>query len=223
MAIADKPSVITMPPNETRFATVLAFLAWRFPGVSTAEWQARMLAGKVFWDTQHPIKIDAPYSPHQRIFYFREVIHEPAIPFEEGIIHQDNHLLVACKPHFLPVTPGGRFVEECLVNRLRKETGIDSLSPIHRIDRETAGLVMLSVNPDTRSIYHGLFAHRRIKKTYYALAHLSGKNPEENQCWEISNKNDDRRAQIQNESSSRYIKYPLQDSLPRCQQNQRVI
>ena len=102
--------------------------------------------------------------------YFREVIGERRIPFEEHIIHLDDHVLIADKPHFLAVTPAGRFVRETLLHRLTVRLGNLDPVPLHRIDRGTAGLVMFSVNPASRSLYQALFRHQRIEKTYEALA-----------------------------------------------------
>jgi len=110
------------------------------------------------------------YTPLARIFYFREVCTETLIPFSEKILYRDDHILVACKPHFLPVTPGGKYVDECLLNRLRRSTGIEDLAPIHRIDRETSGLVLFSVNKNSRGRYGTLFMNGHIKKTYLALS-----------------------------------------------------
>jgi len=77
---------------------------------------------------------------------------------------------VADKPHFLPVMPGGRYVNECLEQRLRDHTDNPDLVPLHRIARETAGLVLCSLNPATRRLYHRLFAHGEIEKIYHAVA-----------------------------------------------------
>ncbi|MGI9275757.1 MAG: pseudouridine synthase [Endozoicomonas sp.] len=185
MGIARQPSVVTMPPEETRFATVLDFLTDRFPVISEAGWRQRLVEKKVHWDCGTAIEVDAAYAPYQRVFYFREVENEPVIPFQEDILFQDDELLVACKPHFLPVTPGGKYVQECLMNRLRRRTGIETLTPIHRIDRETAGIVLFSVNPSTRSQYHDLFVNSRISKTYQAVAHL----PESREFMSLDNRN----------------------------------
>jgi tRNA pseudouridine32 synthase/23S rRNA pseudouridine746 synthase len=95
---------------------------------------------------------------------------EPRIPFDETVLHHDAHLLVADKPHFLPVTPSGAHVHETLLGRLIRRTGNPDLVPLHRIDRETAGLVLFSTNPETRAIYQALFPERRIEKTYEAIA-----------------------------------------------------
>jgi tRNA pseudouridine32 synthase/23S rRNA pseudouridine746 synthase len=145
-----------------------------------------MRDGKVLNDRGEPITADTPYSPSKRIFYFREIENEPVIPFTEQILFQDDELLVAFKPHFLPVIPGGRYVEECLLNRLRAHTGIVDLVPLHRLDRETAGIVIFSVNPNTRGLYHELFMHGKVEKNYRALAEVN-QPPRENQ-WTVENR-----------------------------------
>lgn len=94
--------------------------------------------------------MQSPFQSQQRAYYYREVENEPLIPFAETILFQDQHILIAYKPHFLAVTPGGVYVNECLQNRLRRRTGIESLQALHRLDRVTAGLVMFSVNPDSQ-------------------------------------------------------------------------
>jgi tRNA pseudouridine32 synthase/23S rRNA pseudouridine746 synthase len=76
------------------------------------------------------------------------------------VVYRDDLLLVADKPHFMPVTPGGRYLHETLLVRLKHELGIETLSPIHRIDRETAGLVLLSVDPASRGAYQACSAAR---------------------------------------------------------------
>src|SRR5690606_8220866 len=95
---------------------------------------------------------------------------EPTIPFAESVLHVDAHLVVADKPHFLPVTPSGGFVRETLLARLVRRLGNPDLVPLHRIDRETAGLVLFSANPATRDAYQSLFRLRRIRKHYEAIA-----------------------------------------------------
>jgi tRNA pseudouridine32 synthase/23S rRNA pseudouridine746 synthase len=172
MGIARHPSVVTLPAADRPYPTILEFLARTFPHVSPAEWEARLQQGKVMDDHAHPVTAHTAYVPGARIFYFREVRDEPVIPFAERIVFQNDEILVADKPHFLPVTPGGDFVEECLLNRLRKRTGIASLAPMHRLDRETAGLVLFSVSRQTRGLYHHLFSHGEAEKTYEALARL---------------------------------------------------
>ena len=186
MVTSKYPSVVTMPAAEKPYPSIVEFLFTAFPNISRDRWAQRILEGKVLDDSGAPITTDTKYTPSKRIFYFRESGNEPVIPFAEQILFQNDEILVACKPHFLPVTPGGRYVEECLLNRLRTKTGIDDLAPMHRIDRETAGLVLFSVNKKTRGLYHGLFTQGKVEKTYHALAEVNHP-PHENQ-WIVENR-----------------------------------
>lgn len=163
-------SKVTLPQGERPFPTIVAFLATRFPNVSLALWEQRILQGKVVADDGRPITMAAPFLPGKKIFYYREVEEEPVIPFAETIIFQNDDLVVACKPHFLPVNPTGPYVAECLQGRLRRRTGNDDLVPVNRIDRETAGIVLFSANPKTRDLYYRLFREGMVEKTYEAIA-----------------------------------------------------
>jgi tRNA pseudouridine32 synthase / 23S rRNA pseudouridine746 synthase len=170
MGIAKHPSVVTMPETEKPYPSILTFLCSRFPAISRKTWEERISEGKVLDEKGHLITPDSEYASQNRIFYFREVSAEPIIPFAEKILHLDDEILVACKPHFLPVTPGGRYVDECLLNRLRCSTGIEDLVPLHRIDRETAGIVLFSVNKKSRGIYGTLFMNGLVEKSYQAIS-----------------------------------------------------
>ena len=149
---------------------LLDFLAERLHGVDRSAWAERMARGEVLDDSGQALPPRTPFLPGARIHYYRHLDGEPTIPFEETVLFQDDHLLVADKPHFLPVTPGGRYVQQSLLVRLKRRTGIDTLSPIHRIDRETAGLVLFSVRPQDRNAYQALFRDRAVHKTYEAIA-----------------------------------------------------
>jgi len=152
------------------WASALDFLVHRMPGVGRAVWTERLENGQVLDEDARPIAPDAPYRGGTRLFYHRWVPNEPVVPFEETVLHQDAHLVVADKPHFLPVTPGGRYVQQSLLVRLQQTLGLPLLAPLHRIDRETAGLVLFAVNPDERGAYHALFSGRTLHKTYEAIA-----------------------------------------------------
>lgn len=170
MAISPYPAKVTMPRLAEPYPTVLAFLVQRFPKISRSCWEQRVAEGKVLGDDGSPITSATPYAAQKRVFYFREIDDETIIPFSEEILFQNDELLVACKPHFLPVTPGGIYLEQSLLHRLRKATGIHHLVPLHRIDRETAGIVLFSVNPGTRGVYGDLFRSGSIEKCYQALS-----------------------------------------------------
>jgi len=162
------PSCIALPPGD--WPTVLAFLQQRFAHVAADDWLERMQRGEVLDAHGLTLAPDAAYRPHARLFYYRSLAVEQVIPFEARILFQDELLLVADKPHFLPVTPGGRYLQETLLVKLKRQLGLAELQPLHRLDRETAGLVLFSVRPNTRNAYHALFREREVSKCYEAIA-----------------------------------------------------
>lgn len=186
MTISEYHSTVLMPETEKPYPSLLGFLTNRFPSIDSKVWEARILSGKVLSENGEPISLSMPYLPLKRLHYFREVENEPVIPFSEKIIFSNEDLLVACKPHFLPVIPGGPYVNECLLNRLKKRTGNPDLSPINRIDRETAGLVLFSMNPKTRGCYQVLFMNQGVEKTYHAVAGFPG--DQQKTSWIIENR-----------------------------------
>ena len=188
MAISEHPSKLSLPQTNPGIITVLEYLIIKFPYIDAQIWRQRMMEGKVHWHDGSLITTQSLFQPQQRVYYYREVESEPSIPFEETILFQDQHILVAYKPHFLAVTPGGIYVNECLQNRLRYSTGIETLQALHRLDRVTAGLVIFSINPDTRPRYHHLFKTRQIHKTYQAIANISGGENLIGREWEIKNR-----------------------------------
>ena len=155
---------------EGQWPDMLSFLVARYPQISAAQWQDRMARGEVVNGDGQALSPASPFRRGMRIFYYRELERETPIPFQEQILFEDEHLVVADKPHFLPMTPGGRFVHETLLTRLKKKLDCAELTPIHRLDRETAGVVIFSRQQASRGAYQTLFQRREIHKVYEALA-----------------------------------------------------
>lgn len=149
---------------------MLDFLTARFPDVAQHAWLARMARGDVVDVAGARLGPDSTVKNGMRIWYYRELEAETPIPFDAHVLFQDAHLVVVDKPHFLPVIPSGRFLQETLLVRLKKALALPHLAPIHRLDRETAGVVIFSHNPETRGVYQSLFQQRAVQKTYEALA-----------------------------------------------------
>jgi tRNA pseudouridine32 synthase/23S rRNA pseudouridine746 synthase len=149
---------------------VLDFLVERMPGISREEWLERLSHQEVLDETGQPVSAAAGYRPYTKLFYYRHIDNEPALPNSAHILFEDAHLLVADKPHFMPVTPAGRYVQQSLLVQLKQLTGNDDLVPLHRIDRETAGLVLLGKRAQDRDAYHALFRNKHIRKVYHAVA-----------------------------------------------------
>jgi tRNA pseudouridine32 synthase/23S rRNA pseudouridine746 synthase len=157
-------------PKGQEYHSLLDFFVATFPHIERAEWQTRFFEGLVLTPDGETVAASDAYRPDTHLLYFRRLGCEPEIPFAEEIIYQDDHILVADKPHFLPVTPGGLYLQQTLLYRLKKRTGIQTLSPIHRIDRDTAGLVVFSIQPQERAAYQNLFRDRTVTKIYEAIA-----------------------------------------------------
>ena len=148
----------------------LPYLAARFPDVGEDTWRERMARGDVVDGGGVALGPESHLRRGMRVWYYREIDAEPVIPFEEQILFQDAHLLVVDKPHFLPTTPGGRFLHQSLLVRLKNKLGMPQLTPIHRLDRETAGVGGFSTCEQSRGAYQSLFQKRSVQKVYEALA-----------------------------------------------------
>lgn len=156
--------------TETLAGGMLAFLEARFPDVAGPSWAERLARGDVVDARGERLGPDSHVRQGMRIWYYRELERETPIPFEEQVIFRDEHLLVVDKPHFLPMIPTGRFLRETLLVRLKQQFDLPHLTPIHRLDRETAGVVIFSHNLATRGTYQSMFQKRSVRKVYEALA-----------------------------------------------------
>jgi tRNA pseudouridine32 synthase / 23S rRNA pseudouridine746 synthase len=172
------PDVLAQLPA---LSNLLDFFVARFPRTPPDVWRKRFSAGHVLNLQGQALQPDAlctatdaatgqPLYLQQHLYYYRHVEAEAHIPFDEVLLYQDEHLLVVDKPHFLPVTPSGRYVQETLLVRLKNKLGLPELSPLHRLDRDTAGLVLFAVQAHERGAYQELFHRRAVNKTYEAIA-----------------------------------------------------
>ncbi len=129
-----------------------------------------LAAGEFVYDDLRPVRAGDPYLPHTFVWFHRELREEPDVPGEIVIVHRDERLVVVDKPAFLATIPRGRHVTQSVVVRLREELGLPELSPLHRLDRITSGLLMLATERRWRGPHQVLFEHGRVSKTYRALA-----------------------------------------------------
>ena len=163
-------SKLHLPKLDNNPSSVFDYLTTQFAHISAQEWQQRFVDGLVYDNQGNRLNVDAPYLAHQDIFYYRFLAHEVTVPFQHQILFENEHLLVVDKPHFLTMSPTGQYVQETLLVRLKKQTQNEQLTPIHRLDRETAGVVLFSKQPETRAVYQQLFAERQVQKIYHAIA-----------------------------------------------------
>lgn len=188
-SISPRASSVIVPRGIPADFTVLDFLSGRFPHIGVETWKRRIGEGNVRFDDGTAAFAFSKVGPGMEIRYFREVTAEPRVSDAHQILYRDDHILVACKPHFLPVVPGGKFVKECLLYHLLEETGLRGLSPVHRIDRHTAGLVLFSIHENERGRYQDLFKEHQVEKQYLAnVRWISGQPgaPPADDSWELA-------------------------------------
>ena len=162
------PSRVRLPESGP-WNTTLDYLRARFHPE-----QVRLLekvaAGEVVDDAGAPVDADLPFRASSFVYLYRDPAPEPRVPFEVEVLSRDDHLLVADKPHFLSSLPNGSYIVESALVRLRRALDLPDLSPLHGLDRITAGLLLFSLERQERGAYQTLFARREMRKSYLAVA-----------------------------------------------------
>ncbi|MET4136250.1 tRNA pseudouridine32 synthase/23S rRNA pseudouridine746 synthase [Pseudarthrobacter sp. PvP090] len=157
-------------PDEGPWDTAMDYMMHRWGHIDPQGIEDRFDAGEIVGEAGIPLDRATPLRNHTFIWYYRTLPPEVRIPVELDILHQDDHLLVVDKPHFLPTTPGGTYIQESALVRLRNQLDLPDLIPMHRLDRMTAGILLLSTNPETRGKYQVLFEKRQVRKEYECVA-----------------------------------------------------
>ena len=162
------PSTVGVPANTTLSA--IDFLTSKFSAIAREEWLSRFETGQILNVAGRVMAPQDSLHNQSHLHYYRSIRNEPELPFKATVIFQDEFLVVVDKPHFMPVTPGGRYLQQSLLVQLKQQLNLPELSPVHRIDRETAGLVVFSVRAQDRNAYQELFRLRQVDKIYEAIA-----------------------------------------------------
>ena len=179
-------SRLHLPKLDPSPKTVLEYLITHFPHIPAQTWRERVTNGKVTLDDGRTLTIDSPYCHGVTVLYSREIAQEPAADVEETVLFQDANILVADKPHGMVVTPAGDHVERSLLARLQNRNSLKRLAPVHRLDRETAGVVLFTITTEARARYHELFSSRSVQREYMAVAKVgNARTPKE---WDVRNR-----------------------------------
>ncbi len=156
-------------PHDAGWATVGDFLFNRFSD-DVPRLRERFAVGEVVDELGRSYAPSSTFKPGGLLFLYRDPPVEKQVPFAVEVLHRDDDLLVVDKPHFLAVTPRGSYVQETVLVRLRQQLDLPELSPAHRLDRPTAGVLVLTVRREARRLYQELFAQRSVRKVYEAVA-----------------------------------------------------
>ena len=160
-------------PDGGPWVTVRDHLVERLPRVEPSRVDEMLVSGRIV-GLDGPVAVDAPFVPGMFVWFHRDLPAEVEVPFEISVVYRDGDIVVVDKPHFLASIPRGKHVVQTALVRLRRELGIPELSPAHRLDRVTAGLLLFVVRPELRGRYQGMFKDRVVRKEYAAVASVRG-------------------------------------------------
>lgn len=149
-----------------RGGPVLAELTARFGAAA----RSKVLAGEVVGAGGAVVDEATVLPAGASVYLYRELPDEVQVPFDVPVLHRDADVVVVDKPHFLATMPRGRHVAQTALVRLRRELGLPELSPAHRLDRLTAGVLVFTARREVRGAYQTLFSRGLVRKTYLARA-----------------------------------------------------
>jgi len=161
-------SRVVLPAGE--WPTVLDYLCQRFSRIDANVWRERFIQKKILNEQYQPLAQNAPYLTGAVVYYSRELQAEPEVPFQEHILFEDEHVLVVDKPHFLATAPVGSYVEQTVLRRLQRRLQLPDLVTAHRLDRLTAGVLLLIKRAQDRDAYQRMFREQTAEKSYEAIA-----------------------------------------------------
>ena len=156
-------------PESGPWLTTLEYLLARFH-VERSRLLEKVAECEVVDEDGVPVDDHVPFRANSFVYLYRDPAPEPRVPFEVDVLYRDAHIVAADKPHFLSSLPNGSYIVESAVVRLRRELDLPDLSPMHRLDRITAGVLLFSLQPRERGAYQTMFARREVRKSYLAVA-----------------------------------------------------
>ncbi|GAF44057.1 pseudouridine synthase [Rhodococcus wratislaviensis] len=162
------PDRIRMPAGHGA-KTVAEFLVETYPD-ERAHWLSLIDGGEVVDEHGRVVDRGTRYAPTRFVYFYRDPAPEIPVPFEIDVLHRDDHLVVIDKPHFLATIPRGAHITETAVVRLRRALDLPDLTPAHRLDRMTAGVLVFLIRREDRRAYQELFVSQQVTKEYEAIA-----------------------------------------------------
>lgn len=152
---------------------VIAGQRHRHPGDNDNALSGRFAAGEVQLRDGTVLTPESIVVPGDDVFFYKIPAPEKPVPYEIETVYEDNDILVVNKPPFLATMPRAAHITETATVRLRRQTDNEQLTPAHRLDRMTSGLLLLTKRQELRGPYQSLFAERAVHKLYEAIAPAS--------------------------------------------------
>jgi len=148
--------------------TLLDFLCRRFPYQDRSGWQGAIDRGSLMINDE-PTQGELVLETGHVIGYQRERGDEPEVDRRYRVIFEDDGLLVVEKSGNLPVVESGKYYQNTLIEILKEEREYPKLFQVHRLDRETSGVLVIAKSAEIATRFGEQFSQGKVKKRYQAL------------------------------------------------------
>ena len=157
-------------PASGHWPTMRDHLVQRLHMVTAERVDAMLDEGRFVDERGAAIGSHERFRPNLMVFFHRDLPEEDAPPGELRVLYRDDRIVVLDKPHFTATIPRGRHILYSATVRARRDLDLPELSPAHRLDRMTAGVLLCTTRREFRAAYQGVFEHRQASKQYLAVA-----------------------------------------------------
>ncbi len=142
------------------------YLSKRFSYLSRTAWQKEIESGRVVLNGLVILNVKKHVIEGDRILYNPPSLEEPEVDFNYSVIFENDNYIVVNKTGNLPVHPSGIFFKNTLVISLEEKSG-KKFYPVHRLDRETSGAILLGKSAEAASSVQKNFSN--VSKEYTAI------------------------------------------------------
>jgi 23S rRNA pseudouridine1911/1915/1917 synthase len=144
------------------------YLAGKFPFFSRAEWQREIFSGVVLLNgtkARKPAQRLQLGDELRRLHPFDE---EPDVDTRMPVLWCDGELAAVMKPAGLPMHESGYYRRRTVAGVLPEVLG-QGWTPVHRLDRETSGILLCARQPTIRAKLTDMWTNKQVRKTYLAI------------------------------------------------------
>lgn len=178
-------------------------MAENFPFWTRAGWQKAFKLGRVLVDKK-PIRASQRLKTGDRLYLYYPNEVEPEVDDGIQVLWEEGGVMAVYKPSGLPMHENGPYRKNTFARFLIDKVGRD-WSAVHRLDRETSGIVLCAEDPQIRKDLTAIWMQRKVQKTYHALVNGVPSQP----SWFVDAPIDDLK-----ESQIRIKKWVVEGGLP---------
>ena len=163
-----EPQTVYVVGKRDRGKRLDQFLHERIPGLSRARIQ-RAIRERVTLSWGVPARPARPVIPGGEVRIGFTPIRETPLDTHLPILASGEGWLAVDKPPGIPVHPVNKVRENSLIRMLRRQEGRENLRLVHRLDRETSGVLLVAEDPRTSRALATAFERGAVHKEYLAL------------------------------------------------------